>query len=142
MDDVAEMDGLSVDTETIESVLVDTPVSVAVLYGSHARGEATEHSDIDLAVVFNETLSSVEKTRARLALIERLSMSLGTDAVDVTPLTQAPTSLQREIYQDGILLYGSERSLPAIGEKSYTPQTHRDRMAEFDDVLTDIERIV
>jgi predicted nucleotidyltransferase len=142
MHDVSEIGELSVDTETIESVLVDTPVSVAVLYGSHARGEATEHSDIDLAVVFDETLSSVEKTRARLALIERLSVSLGTNAVDVTPLIRAPQSLQREIYRDVILLYGSEKSLPAIGEDVHNRRTHTDRMAEFDDVLTDIERIV
>lgn len=142
MDDVSEIGELSVDTETIESVLVDTPVSVAVLYGSHARGEAAEHSDIDLAVVFDETLSSVEKTRARLALIERLSVRLGTNAVDVTPLTRAPQSLRREIYRDGIVLYGSEKSLPAIDEDEHNRQTHTDRMAEFDDVLTDIERIV
>ena len=54
MDELTEATPLSVDVETIVSVLVDTPVTAAVLYGSHARGEHTEHSDIDLAIVYDD----------------------------------------------------------------------------------------
>lgn len=136
MDELTEATPLSVDVETIVSVLVDTPVTAAVLYGSHARGEHTEHSDIDLAIVYDDSLSSVEKTRVRLSLIEQLSSALGTDAVDVVPLADAPHSLRRNIQTDGIVLYGSKELL------SLEERDHEDRMNRFDALLADIERVV
>lgn len=144
MDELAQTSVTSVDTDTIVSVLSDTPVTVAVLYGSHARKEPTAHSDIDLAVVFDESLSSLEQTKARLTLIEQLSRALGTDAVDVVPLSEASVSLWHEIQTDGIVLYGSKDQLPAVESENetYTHQTHEDRMDRFDELLTDIERVV
>ena len=41
--------------DTVESALADHPVSVGIVFGSRARGEGHEHSDIDIAVAF-ETL--------------------------------------------------------------------------------------
>ena len=142
MDELAQTSVTSVDTDTIVSVLDDTPVTVAVLYGSHARGEPTVHSDIDLAVAFDESLSSLDQTRARLSLIEQLSSTLGTDAIDVVPLSKAPVSLRREIQTDGIILYGSKGQLPPVDDETHTHQTHEDRMDRFDELLTDIERVV
>jgi len=142
MNEPAQTTVTSVDTDTIVSVLDDTPVTVAVLYGSHARGEPTAHSDIDLAVAFDESLSSLDQTRARLSLIEQLSSALGTDAIDVVPLSKAPVSLQREIQTDGIILYGSKDQLVPVDDENHTHQTHEDRMDRFDELLTDIERVV
>lgn len=53
------------DLDVIRSVLEEAPVTLAVLYGSHARGEARPGSDVDVAVSFRESLSSVECTRTR-----------------------------------------------------------------------------
>jgi len=142
MDELAQTSVTSVDTDTIVSVLDDTPVTVAVLYGSHARGEPTVHSDIDLTVAFDESLSSLEQTRARLSLIEQLSSALGTDAIDVVPLSEAPVSLRREIQTDGIILYGSKDQLAPVDDENHAHQTHEDRMDRFDELLTDIERVV
>jgi Nucleotidyltransferase domain. len=108
----------------------------------HRPEEATEHSDIDLAVVFDEALSSVEQTRARLSLIKQLSVSLGTDAVDVTPLLRTSHTLRREIYRDGIVVCRSEKSFPAVDDHTQDQPTHADRMARFDELLTDTERVV
>lgn len=134
----------SLDIDTIVSVLSESPVTVAVLYGSHARDEATDRSDIDLAVAFEETLSSIDRTRARLALIERLSVELETDDIDVVPLSRTPPDLLREVRADGIVLYGSEEFVPRVSntESKVEAETHEDRLAQFDELLTDIRRVV
>ena len=136
IDDVAS---ISVDRDRLVSVFADAPVTVAVLYGSHARGEATDDSDIDLAVAFDDDLDSAARTRARLRLIERLSTELGTDAIDVVPLAHTGAALRRSIHEDGIVMYGATDTVPAA-EESET--THDEQLAAFDDILADIERVV
>ncbi|ESS08663.1 MAG: putative nucleotidyltransferase [uncultured archaeon A07HN63] len=138
MEEIDEADSLAVDTDAIIEVLDDAPVTAAVLYGSHARGDATADSDVDLAVVFDDSLGSVETTRARLGLIERLTARLGTDDIDVVPLARTHATLRREIYDDGIVLYGSPDALPAMDD----PSPAADQMAAFDELLTEIERVV
>lgn len=140
MDESSRTPSGLIDPDEIVSVLVDVPVTAAVLYGSHARGEATDRSDVDLAVAFDDSLSSIERTRTRLALIEQLSRVLGTDRIDLVPLSEAPDSLRREILADGIVIYGSRESLPPRDDNPAS--THDDRMARFDELLTDLEGIV
>jgi predicted nucleotidyltransferase len=131
----ASISGL--DVEAIVEIVTDAPVSVAVLYGSYARGEQRPESDIDVAVEFDESLSSTERTRARLALIERLGTALGTDDVDVTPLSKASAELKREILEDGICLYGS------VDEDVPEETTgHDERLEDFDELLAELERVV
>lgn len=146
MQEISEVSVPSVDVEVLRPVLSELPITVAVLYGSHARQDATESSDIDLAVGFEEHLSSVERTRTRLALIERLSAQVESDEIDVIPLSRVPPALLREIRADGIVLYGSSESVPSVadleGEDEPGDETREDRLAEFDDILADIERVV
>ena len=131
----ASISGL--DVEAIVEIVADAPVSVAVLYGSYARGEQRPGSDIDVAVEFDESLSSTERTRARLALIERLGTTLGTDDIDVTPFSKASADLKREILEDGICLYGSvDEDLPE------ETTSHDKRLADFDELLAELERVV
>lgn len=139
MEEIDEAEPLAVDTDAIIEVLDDAPVTVAVLYGSHARGDATADSDVDLAVLFDDSLGSTETTRARLTLIERLTAALGTDAVDVVPLSRTHATLRREIYDDGIVLYGSPEAIPPVDE---AVRTATESMADFDELLADIERVV
>ena len=106
----------NLDVETVVRILDEVPVTLGVLYSSHARGDATERSDIDLAVAFDESLSSVERTRARLGLIERLSTELATNDVDVVPFSRVPDELLEEILIDGFLIHGSMEDL-----ESYQP---------------------
>lgn len=133
---------LPVDVDAIRRVLEELPVTLAVLYGSQARGEATTTSDVDLAVAFDDSLNSVERTRARLALIERLSAALDTDDVDVVPLGQATPELVREIVADGVLIAGTRADLDAYRDESPSTTTHEERVAALDAVLADLERVV
>ena len=87
------------------------------------------------------SLSSVERTRARLRIIEEVSVALGLDAVNVVPLSGALPALRREIHEDGVLLYGSldEADAPADGD---TELNREETLAQFDRILTDMEQTV
>lgn len=130
-----------VDTDTVVAVLESTPVTLAVLYGSRARGTATERSDIDIAVEFDEALSSSERTHARLALIERLSAKLSTDEVDVVPISRMSDELLGDVFEDGILLHGSPERLNAYAER-VSETAREDDPATFDELLTRLDRVV
>jgi len=93
-------------------------------------------------VAFDESLSSVERTRARLELIEQLSTGLETDDVDVVPLSDVPSELLEEILTDGVLIYGSMTDLEPYQGQAPSPSSHQDRLAAFDDVLEELDRVV
>lgn len=130
------------DVETVVQVLDDAPVSLGVLYGSYARGDVTPKSDVDIAVEFDESLSSTELTRARLGLIERLTTELKTNDIDVVPLSRVHAELLEEILADGVLIYGSAADLDRYKGRSAEETSRRNRIDEFDDLLADLERVV
>lgn len=132
----------SLEVDAVVQVLDEAPVSLGVLYGSHARGDATPNSDVDLAVEFEDSLSSAQLTRARLGLIERLTSELETDDVDVIPLSRAHADLLDEILLDGILIYGSPTDLDRYDARSDEGKDRRNPMAEFDDLLAELKRVV
>jgi uncharacterized protein len=70
-----------------------------VLFGSLARGSASERSDVDLLV---EGLAISRVIDATIAL-ERL---LGGPAVDVVPLTAARPEVRERAEHEGIVLHG------------------------------------
>ena len=72
-------------------------VSVAVLFGSAARGQAGTGSDVDLAVRLRSQVTDLG------ALGVHISRSVGR-AVDVVSLDDAPPLLRFEIARDGVLL--------------------------------------
>lgn len=137
-----DVDVEGIDLDAIAAIAAEFPVSAAVLYGSVARGEATARSDVDVAVVFEEGLTSEARTDARLGLIERLTAELGTDAVDVVPLDSAPVGLVEDVLSDGIVVYGSPDSVSELESGSTSRRTSENTVDEFDDVLADIERVV
>lgn len=141
MRDRSEFSASGLDVDALVEVLDGAPVTCGVLFGSHATGDEQSGSDVDLAVEFESSLSSVERTRARLQIIEEASVVLGLDAVDVVPLSAAPPALRREIYEDGVLLYGSldETDTPGDGD---TEPDREETLARFDRILADLERTV
>lgn len=139
MRDRSETSTIPLDVDAVVQVFEGAPVRRGVLFGSFARREERTESDVDVAVEFDRSLSSVEQTKARLDLIERLSAALGLDEVDVIPLSRAPADLRREINRDGIALYGPSEPLDVHDEGD---GTHEDRIEQFDDILADLERVV
>ncbi|WP_167837281.1 type VII toxin-antitoxin system MntA family adenylyltransferase antitoxin [Halosimplex halophilum] len=130
-----------VDLDAVRRVLDAAPVSVGVLYGSGARGDAHSRSDIDIGVAFEDVHSPSDRTRERLSLIDALSAALGTDDIDVVPITDSPPELRRSIRRDGVVVYGS---LDRARDLLATPDSEADDapLDSFDDILGDLRRVV
>ncbi len=80
-------------------------VVLAYLFGSHARGQAWAHSDIDIAVLLAGDRDDEECFDIRLEIIGGLMKILNTNDVDVLILNQAPPALAYAVLRDGILVF-------------------------------------
>lgn len=128
--------------ETVATALADHPVSVGFLFGSRARGESHDRSDVDVAVVFADSEPGEGgHVDARLALGADLALALGTDDVDVVDLESASPSLVRAVFRDGDRLVGSESDTARLrtallDDTDPDPRTPRER---FDDALDAVD---
>jgi len=128
--------------ETVSATLADHPVSAGFLFGSRARGESHDRSDIDVAVVFADTdPGDPGHVDARLTLGADLALALETDDVDVVDLQSASRSLVRAILRDGDRLVGTESDVARlratlIDDVDSDPRTPGER---FDDALAAID---
>ncbi len=88
------------DTAKLIEICQQNDVSMIGVFGSVARGEATDHSDVDLLVRFSKRKSLL----AHVALERQLSVALGR-AVDL--LTEAALSpyLRERILRNLQILY-------------------------------------
>lgn len=80
--------------------LQEYKVSVLGLYGSYARQEQTENSDIDLWVIFNEIPSLIDMVRLREFL--ELTLNLKVELVRKDCLR---CELEKQILNDSILIW-------------------------------------
>lgn len=125
--------------ETIRSVFAAHPVSVGYVFGSLARGEAHQNSDVDVAVAFEQD-ADVNPSERILSLGADLVLELGTDDIDVVDLRRTSPKVARSVLDHGIRLVGTaegERELEAE-----LPQPDRDEPSpakRFDDALDAIE---
>jgi predicted nucleotidyltransferase len=84
-------------------------VILAYLFGSTVRGETNCLSDIDIAVLFDNTLTKKEAFDLQLRLIVDLGDLLKTNNVDLIVLNDSPLLLTFNIIRDGIILKSDER---------------------------------
>ena len=83
-------------------------VKLAYLFGSTVRGEANCLSDIDIAVLFDDTFLQKEAFDPQLELISELTDLLKTNNVDLVVLNGSPLLLTYNIIRDGIILKSDE----------------------------------
>lgn len=76
------------------------PLKNVYLFGSYARGEATEKSDIDLVMNFSETITLFTYTE----IIEELEKLFG-KKVDIVSHNSAGPRLLYQIIDEEILMY-------------------------------------
>ncbi|GBE55022.1 nucleotidyltransferase domain protein [archaeon BMS3Bbin15] len=72
-------------------------VKLAYLFGSVARGEEGKLSDVDVAVLLDDSLDKKERFDLQLELISGITEILKTDGVDLVIINDAPLSLNYEI---------------------------------------------
>lgn len=82
-------------------------VETIVLYGSRARGDARERSDIDLAI--SAPLASARQWQQVLDLIDDADTLHGIDCVRLDSLP-ADDHLRRNVEADGIVLYRQQHA--------------------------------
>ena len=76
----------------------------AYLFGSHARGRAQPHSDIDVAVYIDAGRADDTGYGYRANLTTDLMAGLGSNDVDVVVLNRAPPLLYHRVLRDGVRL--------------------------------------
>jgi len=77
-------------------------VQCAWLFGSTARGEAGPLSDVDVAVLLDDSVARENYLDAAAALVEELERSA--PRIDLVVLNEAPPALRHRVLLDGLLL--------------------------------------
>lgn len=76
-------------------------VQTVFLFGSYGTEYQTPLSDIDFAVFFSENISLSEEAD----LLNKLSITLDTDLVDLVNLNKAPLVIQFNVITEGKIIY-------------------------------------
>lgn len=90
-------------------------IQEAYLFGSLATGAAQDHSDVDVAVRL-ESLGGVTALAYRAELSSVLMQALGSNAVDVVLLNDAPPVLYHRVLRDGIRLLSRDLEATTVRE--------------------------
>lgn len=96
------MTAIPEELRSITDLLANALPSLQALYlfGSQATGEASRDSDVDLAVLLPEPLSTEQRWQLSNALADRLGK-----AVDLIDLRQASTVMQQQVLSEGLRLW-------------------------------------
>ena len=80
----------------------DPAVLAVILFGSHARGEASAVSDVDLCLVLaSDSISSLEMSRVRLAY-------LAEGSADIVIFQQLPLHVKSRVLKEGRVLFARD----------------------------------
>ena len=74
------------------------------LFGSAAKGKENVHSDIDIAVLYDDSILTSEYADKQIAVSVELSRLLNRN-VDIIILNQAGPYLKFQIFRDGVRVY-------------------------------------
>jgi predicted nucleotidyltransferase len=90
--------------EELRGVLVDFPqITLAILFGSVAKGTANAQSDLDLGVIAARPFDAAEK----IQIIEALAAATGRP-IDLVDLSPAPEPLLGQVLEHGRRILGSD----------------------------------
>lgn len=80
----------------------DDRVDAAFVFGSTARRQLREHSDVDVAIRYRDDLDG-DRARVHLEILGRLGRTVPRD-IHLVDLDQAGPDLRRRVYAQGIVL--------------------------------------
>lgn len=108
----------SLPIEAIRECLEREPVRVAILFGSHARGDTHPDSDIDIAIELEDLRpGETGYNDVFFGVSAELSERLETDDVDVVDIHSVSDSFARTILKEGIVLLGTPDRLETLRER-------------------------
>ena len=87
--------------QPLQGLFQQHPVRLAYLFGSQATQRTHPSSDIDVAMLLDESLTPDERFAERLKLLGDLSRIFGTDHVDLVMLNEASPLLAYETLRHG-----------------------------------------
>ena len=111
--------------DAMVSRLDEAPVRLALLFGSHATGETTAASDVDIAVAYEPDVTNV--TDAHLSLVADLTRILGRDDVDVVRLAAVDPQIAIEALDHGHLLVGTQEDVTQFRDQLDEQRQERNR---------------
>jgi predicted nucleotidyltransferase len=88
----------------------------AYLFGSHARGAAQPHSDVDVAVYLDPARGPDPTFGYAAELAADLMKTVGHDAVDVSILNRASPLLYARVLRDGVRLLTRDLGATTVRE--------------------------
>ena len=105
-----------VDIEGVREELRSRNLEFALLFGSHARGEAHNSSDVDITLQFHETMDDTERFHERNRIDAELQ-AYASGFVDVSDIETLPTPVAHAALRDGIRLVGDQEAVESFRAK-------------------------
>lgn len=112
--------------EALVTRLEQAPVTLALVFGTYATGQATNESDIDIAIEYNASITDV--TGVHLSLVADLTQILGRDDIDVVRLTTVDPRIAVEALENGHLLVGTSEDAQRLRNRLETPRKRREEI--------------
>jgi predicted nucleotidyltransferase len=90
---------------TLRPIFESNPVYTAVLFGSYARGEASDHSDVDIVIDSRGQLLNIRFYGVLDEICEKLNQKV--DLFELSEIRK-PSPIYTSIQQEGIRIYERE----------------------------------
>ncbi|WP_222914526.1 nucleotidyltransferase domain-containing protein [Natrinema sp. SYSU A 869] len=131
----------SLPLETLQAVLREQSVQLAILFGSHASRNTHSQSDIDIAVDFDSVHpSDPDYNEVFFGLSADLSDALATDDVDLVDLQTVSPELAESIFEQGVLLIGDpEHATNVRNQLTAAESADRSPRERFDAAIAKID---
>lgn len=94
------------DLDALREAIGEYPLSLAVLFGSHATDTVHPLSDLDVAVAFEDDVARERKLRLLDELTVAIQRATAIEAVDIVDLDTVGPAVGYAVLRDGILLRG------------------------------------
>lgn len=134
----------SLDLGTIQAVLADQPVRLAVLFGSQATGMADAQSDVDIAIELTESARD-DAPQIVVKLLVELSIALDRNDIDLSLVCDLKPRVGLAAFTEGKLLIGSKERMAHHRnqfEDRVADQGREDFRDRFDAVLENVDATV
>lgn len=95
--------------EHCSTVLSQYPITAAYLFGSVNKNKARSDSDIDIALVFNEEMTSYDRLFTELRIQSELEGACQVNPIDCRSIDNAPLMIKGRIIQEGTRIFEGDR---------------------------------